>query len=91
LENEAINLIAAGQELFKDFKEFITQLEAQFRDLSPKATTIGNSKTLQQGSSSVGEYILQFKAKASPTDLGDTVLIEYLKARLNPTLSKSIY
>jgi len=40
-KNEAINLIAAGQEPFKDFKEFITQLEAQFRDLSPKVTAIG--------------------------------------------------
>jgi len=38
-KNEAINLIAAGQELFKDFKDFIAQMEAQFGDLSPKATT----------------------------------------------------
>jgi len=45
-KNEAINLIAAGQEPFKDFKDFITQLEAQFRDLSPKATTIRKLKTL---------------------------------------------
>jgi len=40
-KNEAINLIAAGQEPFKDFKDFITQLEAQFGDPSPKATAIG--------------------------------------------------
>ena len=73
-KNEAINLIAAGQELFKDFKDFITQLEAQFGDLSPKATTIRKLKTLRQGSSSVDEYILQFKAEASQTDLGDTAL-----------------
>ena len=33
------------------------------------------------------KYILQFKAKASQADLGDTALIEYLKARLNPVLS----
>jgi len=39
----------------------------------------------------VDEYILQFKAKASQTNLGDTTLVEYLKARLNPTLFKSIY
>jgi len=39
----------------------------------------------------VDEYILQFKAKASQTDLGDTMLIEYLKAGLNPVLFKSIY
>jgi len=39
----------------------------------------------------VDEYILQFKAKASQTDLGDTTLIEYLKAGLNPALFKSIY
>jgi len=40
-KNEAINLIAARQELFKDFK-----LEAQFGDPSPKATAIGKLKTL---------------------------------------------
>jgi len=39
----------------------------------------------------VDKYILQFKAEASQTDLGDTTLIEYLKARLNPVLFKSIY
>ena len=39
-KNEAINLIAAGQEPFKDFKYFITQLEAQFGDPSPKATAV---------------------------------------------------
>jgi len=39
----------------------------------------------------VDKYILQFKAEASQTDLGDTALIEYLKAGLNPTLFKSIY
>jgi len=65
---------------FKDFKDFITQMEAHFGDPSPKATVIGKLKTLQQGSSSVDEYILQFKAAASQTDLGDTALIEYLKA-----------
>jgi len=61
-------------------------MEAQSGDPSPKATTIGKLKTLQQGSSSVDEYILQFKAEASQTDLGDIALVEYLKARLNPTL-----
>ena len=76
---------------FKDFKDFITQLEAQFGDPSPKATAIRKLKTLQQGSSSVDKYILQFKAEASQTDLGNTVLIEYLKAGLNPVLFKSIY
>jgi len=45
-KNEAINLIAAGQKPFKDFKDFIMQLEAQFRDPSPKATTIRKLKTL---------------------------------------------
>ena len=90
-KNEAINLIAAGQELFKDFKDIIAQMEAQFRDLSPKVTTIGKLKTLQQGSSSVDEYILQFKAEASQTDLADTALVEYLKAGLDPMLFKSIY
>jgi len=45
-KNEAINLIAAGQEPFKDFKDFIAQMEAQFSDPSPKATAIGKLKTL---------------------------------------------
>jgi len=39
----------------------------------------------------VDKYILQFKAEASQTDLGNTMLVEYLKAGLNPTLFKSIY
>jgi len=39
----------------------------------------------------VDKYIFQFKAEASQTDLGDIVLVEYLKARLNPALFKSIY
>jgi len=67
------------------------QLEAQFGDPSPKVTTIRKLKTLQQGSSSVDKYILQFKAEASQTNLGNTILVEYFKARLNPTLFKSIY
>jgi len=45
-KNEAINFIAARQELFKNFKDFIMQLEAQFGDPSPKATAIGKLKTL---------------------------------------------
>ena len=45
-KNEAINLIAARQELFKDFKDFIAQMEAQFGDPSPKVTAIGKLKTL---------------------------------------------
>jgi len=66
-------------------------MEAQFRDLSQKATTIGKLKTLHRGSSSVDKYIWQFKAEAPQTNLGDTTLVEYLKAGLNPTLFKSIY
>jgi len=45
-KNEAINLIAAGQEPFKDFKDFIVQIGAQFSDPSPKATAIRTLKTL---------------------------------------------
>jgi len=90
-KNEAINLIAARQELFKDFKDFITHMEAQFGDLSSKATTIRKLKTLHQGSSSVDKYILQFKAEASQTNFGNLALVEHLKARLNPVLFKSIY
>jgi len=51
-KNEAINLIAVDQEPFKDFTYFISQMEVQFGDLSPKATAIGKLKTLHQGSSS---------------------------------------
>jgi len=35
--------------------------------------------------------ILQFKAEASQTDLGNLMLVEYLKAGLNPMLFQSIY
>jgi len=90
-KNEGINLIAAGNELFKDFKDFLMQLEIQFGDPSPKATAIGKLKMLHQGLNSVGEYILQFKVEASQMDLGDSALIEYLKVGLNPLLFKSIY
>ena len=45
-KNEAINLIAAGQELFKDFKDFIVQMGAQFGNLSTKVTAIRKLKTL---------------------------------------------
>jgi len=41
-KNEAINLIAAGQEPFKDFKDFITQLEAQSEIQAPKLLPLGN-------------------------------------------------
>ena len=37
------------------------------------------------------EFILQFKAEASQTDLGEAALIEYLKAGLHQSLFKSIY
>jgi hypothetical protein len=37
------------------------------------------------------EFMLQFKAEASQTDLGDAALIEYSKAGHNPSLFKSIY
>jgi len=60
----------------KDFKDFITQMEAQFGHLSPKETAIGKLQTLHQWSSSVDEYILQFKAEASQTNLGDTTLVD---------------
>jgi len=49
-KNEAINLIAAGQELFKDFKDFIAQMEAQFGDPSPKATTMRKQRLYDRGS-----------------------------------------
>jgi len=84
-------LLVLSSYTFKDFKHFIVRMEAQFGDLSPKATAIRKLKTLWQGSSSVDEYILQFKSEASQTDLGNTMLVEYLKAGLNPRLFKSIY
>ena len=45
-KDEAINLISARQEPFKDFEDFIAQMEAQFSDPSPKATAIRKLKTL---------------------------------------------
>ena len=90
-KKKPINLIVAGHKLFKDFTDFISQMEVQFGDSSLKVTAIGKLKTLPQDSSSVDEYILQFKAETSQTDLGNPALVEYLKARLNPVLFKSIY
>ena len=43
------------------------------------------------GSLTADEFILQFKAEASQTDLGEAALIEYLKAGLHQSLFKSIY
>ena len=37
------------------------------------------------------EFILQFKAEASQTNLGEAALIKYLKAGLHQSLFKSIY
>ena len=89
--NEAINQIVAGHEPFHSFEDFLEKLEAQFGDPNPKATAVGKLKTMRQGSSSADEFILQFKAEASQTELGEAALIEYLKAGLNPSLFKSIY
>lgn len=89
--NEAINQIAAGKKLFNSFEEFLEKLEAQFGDPNPKATAVGKLKTMRQGSLTADEFILQFKAEASQTDLGEAALIEYLKAGLHQSLFKSIY
>jgi hypothetical protein len=89
--NEAINQIAAGHKPFRSFSEFLERLEMQFGDPNPKATAVGKLKTMRQGGLSADEFILQFKAEASQTELGDAALIEYLKAGLNASLFKSIY
>ena len=67
------------------------KVEAQFGDPNLKVTAVGKLKTMQQGSSTMDEFILQFKAEVSQTNLGDAMLIKYLKAGLNPSLFKSIY
>jgi hypothetical protein len=69
----------------------LDKVEAQFSDSNPKVTAIGKLKTMRQRSSSLDEFILQFKAEASQTNLGDATLIKYLKAGLNPSLLQSIY
>jgi Retrotransposon gag protein len=89
--NEVINQIAMSHEPFKSFQDFLEKLEAQFGDPNPKATAVGKLKTMCQGSLSMDEFMLQFKAEASQIDLGDAALIEYLKAGLNLSLFKSIY
>jgi Retrotransposon gag protein len=89
--NEAINQIAMGHEPFGSFQDFLEKLEAQFGDPNPKVTAVGKLKTMRQGSLSADEFMLQFKAEASQTDLGDATLIEYLKAGFNLSLFKSIY
>ena len=89
--NEAINQIAAGKKVFKSFQNFLEKLEAQFGDPNPKATAVRKLKTMQQGSLTMDEFILQFKAEASQTDLGEGMLIKYLKAGLHQSLFKLIY
>jgi len=89
--NEAINQIAAGKKPFKSFQDFLEKLDAQFGDPNLKATAVGKLKTMRQGSLTVDKFILQFKAEASQTDLGEAVLIKYLKAGLHQSLFKSIY
>ena len=39
----------------------------------------------------MNKFILQFKAEASQTDLGEATLIKYLKAGLHQSLFKLIY
>jgi hypothetical protein len=89
--NKVINQIAMGHKPFKSFQDFLEKLEAQFGDPNLKATAVGKLKTMRQGLLSTDEFMLEFKAEASQTDLGDAALIEYLKAGLNPSLFKSIY
>ena len=89
--NEAINQIAAGKKPFKSFQDFLEKLEAQFGDPNPKVTAVGKLKTMRQGSLTTDEFILQFKAEALQTNLGEAVLIEYLKAGIHQLLFKSIY
>ena len=89
--NEAINQIAVGNKPFATFKEFLERLEAQFGDPNPKATANAKLKTMRQGSLMADEFILQFKAEASQMDMGEAMLVEFLKAGLNPSLFKSIY
>jgi hypothetical protein len=90
-QNEAINQIAVGHKLFQSFSEFLERLEMQFRDPNSKATAVGKLKMMRQGGLSADEFILQFKAEASQTELGNAALIEYLKVGLNASLFKSIY
>jgi len=56
-------LIAARQEPFKDFKDFITQLEAQFGDLSPKATTIREIKNPTTGILFCGQIYITIQSQ----------------------------
>jgi len=86
--NEAINQIATGHKPFRSFSEFLERLEMQFGNPNPKVTAVGKLKMMRQGGLSMDEFILQFKAEASQTELGDAVLIEYLKAGLNVLLFK---
>jgi hypothetical protein len=89
--NEAINQIAAGHKPFQSFMEFLERLKMQFGELNPKAMAVEKLNIMRQSGLSMDEFILQFKAEASQTDLGDAALIKYLEAGLNPSLYKSIY
>ena len=86
--NEAINQIAAGKKPFKSFQNFLEKLKAQFGDPNLKATAVEKLKTMWQGSLTTDEFILQFKAEVLQTNLGEAVLIKYLKAGLHQLLFK---
>jgi Retrotransposon gag protein len=89
--NEAINEIVAGHKPFKNFHDFLAKLEAQFGNPNPDATAKGKLKVMHQGAKTVDEFILEFKSEASRSNLGDVVLIKYLRVGLNQSLFKSIY
>jgi hypothetical protein len=91
LENEAINEIIAGCKPFKNFHDFLAKLEAQFSDPNPDTMAKGKLKVMHEGAKTVDEFILEFKSEASLSNLGDVVLIKYLKVGLNQSLFKSIY
>ncbi|KAF8220696.1 hypothetical protein L208DRAFT_1332348 [Tricholoma matsutake] len=83
--NDAINQIAVGNKPFVTFKEILGRLEAQFGDPNPKVTANSKLKTMCQGSLMADEFILQFKVEALQMDMGEATLVEFSKARLNPS------
>jgi len=74
--------------VMKDTKSFISSIILYIHGRKAEFKITESKAHLQ---TSANKYILQFKAEASQTNLGDLALVEYLKTGLNPLLFKSIY
>jgi len=84
-------LIAARQEPFKDFKDFITQLEAQFGDPSPKATAIGKLKNSTTRILFCGRVYITIQSRGFTDRLRRHRVNRIFESQIKPRAIKSIY